>query len=159
MYIPSIRLLLLTFAVLFSACKKDNPDPIVSKELLQAVNALRKTGCRCGQDDMPPANALQWNTQLETAADLYARNMQQKGFFSHIGLDGTAPVNRAQNAGYTGDYVGENIGKGYVSIDQVMKAWQQSESHCKAMMDTLYTEMGAAEYKSYWVIEFGARGR
>jgi uncharacterized protein YkwD len=36
-----------------------------------------------------------------------------------------------------------------------MLAWKNSEAHCKAMMDTLYKEFGAAEHSGYWVQEFG----
>ena len=74
---------------------------------------------------------------------------------SHISPGGTSPIQRAIVKGYTGKDVLENIAKGYTSIEPLMQAWQQSEEHCKAMMDSLQTEMGAANVNTYWVQEFG----
>lgn len=34
-------------------------------------------------------------------------------------------------------------------------AWKKSEDHCKAMMDSLYVDFGAARYNTIWVQEFG----
>jgi uncharacterized protein YkwD len=104
---------------------------------------------------MPPVPPLVWNAQLGAAAAAHATDMYANNYFSHISPQGSSPIQRAQQAGYTGSYVGENIAKGYTAIGDVMLAWQLSEAHCKAMMDTLYKEMGAAKCNGYWVQEFG----
>ena len=157
MSINSKFFLALGFITLISGCSKDEAilEEDMIEQMLLTVNNLRKSGCKCGESYMPPAPALSWNTLLEQTAAQHAQNMVEKGFFSHISPEGTSPIQRAQQAGYKGEYVGENIGKGYARIDQVMEAWKNSESHCKAMMDTLYTEMGAASYNKYWVQNFG----
>jgi uncharacterized protein YkwD len=124
-------------------------------DLLQAINKLRENGCKCGNDMMPPVPALIWNNVLETAANNHVTDMYTNNYFSHLSRDGSPPITRAQQAGYEGEYVGENIARGYYRIADVMKAWQQSESHCKAMMDTLYREAGASQFKDYWVLDFG----
>jgi uncharacterized protein YkwD len=124
-------------------------------DLLQAINKLREQGCKCGNDMMPRVPALTWNSALETAANTHVTDMYSNNYFSHQSQDGSPPITRAQQAGYEGEYVGENIARGYYRIADVMKAWQQSESHCKAMMDTLYTEAGASQLKDYWVLDFG----
>ena len=90
----------------------------------------------------------------EAAAE-HAKDMYVNNYFSHISPQGTSPIQRAIQAGYTGMYVGENIAKGYTTIPDVMLAWKNSEAHCKAMMDTLYKEFGASTYNGYWVQEFG----
>jgi uncharacterized protein YkwD len=36
-----------------------------------------------------------------------------------------------------------------------MKGWEESESHCKNMMDTTYTEIGASKIADYWVLDLG----
>ena len=123
--------------------------------MLNQVNALRQTGCQCGSVYMPPVAPLKWNAQLELAAEAHVKDMYTNNYFSHIAPDGSSPIQRAQNAGYTGQYVGENIARGYTDLSSVMTAWQNSESHCQAMMDSLYSEMGAARESDYWVQEFG----
>jgi uncharacterized protein YkwD len=144
-------------ALLPLACKKDAtlPDAQLVPGMVDNVNLLRSKGCRCGTDSMPPVPALSWNAQLATAAAAHAKDMYANNYFSHISPQGSSPIQRAQQAGYTGSYVGENIAKGYTTIGDVMLGWQQSEAHCRAMMDTLYKEMGAGRYDTYWVQEFG----
>jgi uncharacterized protein YkwD len=104
---------------------------------------------------MPSVEELTWNDTLQKAADNHARDMYSNGYFSHLSPDGTPPIGRAMQAGYEGDYVGENIARNYYNIKDVMEGWKESESHCKAIMDTLYNEMGASEVGGYWVLDFG----
>jgi uncharacterized protein YkwD len=105
---------------------------------------------------MPPVKPVTWNDTLAAAALAHARDMDARNYFNHISPSGTSPIQRAITLGYTGNTVTENIAKGYTSIEPLMNAWQQSENHCKAMMDSLQTEMGAANVNTYWVQEFGS---
>jgi uncharacterized protein YkwD len=149
-------ILSLLFLIGLSACKKEKlPDDGLRQEMLKEVNALRQSGCQCGNQWMPSVPQLTWNQQLETAAQRHATDMHVRNYFDHISPEGTSPVQRAQAAGYTGQYVGENIGRGYTTVQQVVNAWKNSEAHCRAMMDTLYREMGAAMSGEYWVQELG----
>lgn len=125
--------------------------------LLNAVNQLRRTGCQCGTVFMPPVGDLQWNDTLETAAESHLTDMYTNDYFGHIAPDGSSPIQRARDLGYSGDYVGENIARGYDNVEEVMNAWRNSEDHCQAMMDSLYKEMGAARLHDYWDQEFGRK--
>jgi uncharacterized protein YkwD len=148
--------ILIAAMMLWPACKKDaHIERDIKDEMLAAVNTLRQSGCTCGSTQMPPVRPLVWNETLAEAALAHARDMDANNYFNHISPAGTSPIQRAMVKGYTGEYVSENIAKGYTSIDPLMKAWQQSEEHCKAMMDSLQTEMGAANVNTYWVQEFG----
>jgi uncharacterized protein YkwD len=150
--------LLILFTFLFFACRKEPamaPIEDLSVIMLEKVNKLRSTGCQCGTEFMPPVPQLKWNINLELAAKNHAQDMLSKNYFDHISPSGSIPIQRAAQAGYTGSYVTENIGKGYFTVDAVMAAWQKSESHCRAMMDSLHTDMGAAMAGNYWVQEFG----
>jgi uncharacterized protein YkwD len=140
-----------------SSCKKESTadQGMLWPEMTDSVNVLRSKGCHCGADSMPPVAPLTWNAQLAAAATEHARDMYVNNYFSHISPQGTSPIQRAIQAGYTGMYVGENIAKGYSTISDVLFAWKNSEAHCRAMMDTLYKEFGASEYNGYWVQEFG----
>jgi uncharacterized protein YkwD len=162
---PAVKLssnyliVLLMSLILLAGCSADE-DSVIRKEdlrteLLAAVNELRADGCLCANDYMPPVQALTWNDTLQKAADNHARDMYTNRYFSHLSQDGTPPIGRAMKVGYHGEYVGENIARGYQYIPDVMQAWRESESHCKAMMDTLYNEMGASEVGGYWVLDLG----
>ena len=123
--------------------------------MLTEVNKLRSSGCQCGSEFMPAVRSLKWNPLLEQAALSHAMDMYDHHYFAHFGLDSSVPVQRAIRFGYTGTAVGENIARGYDTTEDVMKAWERSVEHCKNMMDSSYSEMGAAMYHQYWAQEFG----
>ena len=144
---------------LLPACRKETPviERVVRDDMLSAVNALRQAGCTCGATYMPPVKPLVWNDTLALAALAHARDMNANNYFSHISPVGTSPIQRTMAVGYAGNYVTENIAKGFTELGPLMEAWQKSEDHCKAMMDSLHTDMGAANVNTYWVQEFGSR--
>lgn len=155
--IPRI-VLIVSIAVGMVSCSDDDepakPEDI-QIELLNAINALRVTGCQCGNDTMPPVEPVTWNDTLEHTAQEHAVDMYTYNYLSHLSRDGTPPIIRTQQAGYSGIYVGENIARGYFNVTDVMKGWEESESHCKNMMDTIYTEIGASKVADYWVLDLG----
>jgi len=128
----------------------------VRTALLEQINALRTNGCTCGTEWMIPVKTLTWNVDLEKAAFDHAADMHLNNYFSHLSLNGTPPIQRAHNAGYSGDYVGEVIARKYYTTKDVVQAWQESESHCRALMDSLYHEMGGARKEDYWVVDLGS---
>ncbi|TWI95267.1 Cysteine-rich secretory protein family protein [Mucilaginibacter frigoritolerans] len=150
-----INLGVLLCFIIYGCKKESNPTEDVHKDMLAAVNALRSTGCTCGTTYMPPVPAVKWNSDLEAAAAAHAKDMFVNNYFNHIAPDGSSPIQRALQAGYTGMYIGENIGTGYNDVQQVMAAWTKSEDHCRAMMDSTYVDLGAARYNTIWVQEFG----
>jgi uncharacterized protein YkwD len=151
-----IFILCLIFLAGFCGCKKEAlSEDVLRQEMLKEVNSIRRSGCQCGNDWMPAVQELTWNQQLESAAQFHAKDMHDRNYFDHISPEGTSPIQRAQTAGYSGLYVGENIGRGYTTVQEVVAAWKKSEAHCRAMMDSLYKEMGVALYEEYWVQELG----
>ncbi len=156
---------------IFACQKSDAPTPNIetpttpsvpvtetgnfSTDMLKAVNNLRAAGCRCGSQQMPPVSPLKWNSKLEAAAKRHASDMATKGFFSHKGSDGSTMQTRIEAAGYSWSSIGENIARGYSTLDAVIKGWITSEGHCRQMMDAGVTELGAAENKGFWVQDFG----
>jgi uncharacterized protein YkwD len=123
--------------------------------LLSEINALRNNGCTCGNEWMEPVEALTHNLILEKAASDHAADMYANNYFSHSSLDGRSAIQRAQSAGYPGNYVGEVIARNYSTAKDVVQAWRESESHCRALMDSLYHEMGGASTGGYWVVDLG----
>jgi uncharacterized protein YkwD len=148
----------LVIIAVLPACRKETAvERSVKADMLAAVNIVRQSGCTCGDTYMPPVKPVMWNDTLATAALAHARDMEANNYFSHISPGGTSPIQRTMALGYSGNNVTENIGRGYTSVETVMDAWLKSEAHCKAMMDSGHTEMGAANVNTYWAQEFGSR--
>lgn len=144
--------------VLFMRCKKDEVVPPQQDYhlVLEKINSLRQSGCNCGTDYMPSVAPLSLNIQLENAAMAHAKDMNLRNYFAHISPEGINPEERAISAGYKGIVKGENLGKGYFHLDEVINAWKNSLSHCKAMMDANSNEAGIGFSENYWAISFGA---
>jgi uncharacterized protein YkwD len=155
--IITLRIFILISAASLFACSKDEVVPAqhLSTSMLEEVNKLRRSGCQCGSQFMPPVHELIWNDTLALAASRHVKDMRDNNYLEHISPSGTSPIQRAMEAGYGGNYVGENIARGYFTLSQVMEAWKNSESHWTTMMDSLYYEMGAAQRGDYWDQEFG----
>jgi len=147
----------LLILLIYSACKKESTvQENLSQKMLAEVNKIRSSGCQCGDEWMPPVRQLKWNTILEQTALAYTKDMYANHYFDHFGLDSSFPVQRAAKLGYTGTAVGENIARGFDNTIDVMLAWEKSIEHCKNMMDSSYSELGAATYNQYWAQEFGS---
>jgi len=143
--------------ILFAQCKKDEvaaPENDVNL-VIAKINLLRQSGCNCGTVYMPPVANLSLNIQLQNAAITHAKDMARQNYFDHLSPEGGTPAERALNAGYTGDFRAENLAKGYSQADQVIAAWKNSVSHCKAMMDANSKEAGVGMSHNYWVVTFG----
>jgi uncharacterized protein YkwD len=131
-------------------------------EFLARINQTRAKGCNCGDKYFPPAPALTWNDKLFDAATGHAKDMAKRNYFSHTSKDGRGMNDRIISAGYSfkgfkSFTIGENIAQGQQSIAEVMDGWFKSEGHCRNLMNPDFKEVGVAEYKTYWVQDFGGR--
>ena len=143
--------------ILLMQCKKEElitPEDEASL-VINNINLLRRKGCYCGNDYMPPVPVLSLNSQLQNAANGHARDMVQKNYFDHLSPEGGTPAERVSNSGYKGSFISENLGRGYLHADQVITAWKNSLSHCRAMMDAKSKEAGVGMAQNYWVVTFG----
>jgi uncharacterized protein YkwD len=146
---------IIVFIALNWSC--NDPEEInFSETILEEVNKLRREGCVCGEDTMPPVQEVLWDEALEAAARRHVLDMSQNDHFDHIGTDGSSPYHRTADAGFTGAYIGENIARGYRSINDVMMQWKNSNSHCKTMMDDHFYYMAVAYQDYYWVQLLGS---
>ena len=122
--------------------------------LLDLVNQLRASGCRCGGQVMPPVGAVSWSGRLAEASKAHSQDMQDNDFFNHTGSDGSNPGTRITRTGYRWRTYGENIAVGYSSAAAVFQGWKDSPGHCKNMMNEDFTEMGAARVGTFWTQDF-----
>lgn len=108
---------------------------------------------------------LTLNSSLATAAQTHSQNMASQDFFSHTGLDGSSPTDRARIAGYSGG-ASENIGVGYTSAEAAVNGWMNSPGHRENILNPDYrsigigyyfleNDTGSVNYNHYWTQTFG----
>jgi uncharacterized protein YkwD len=146
--ITFILLLFIDFPVL---AQEEN----IKTDILTEVNKIRKSGCKCGEEEMPPVGDLAWSDKLEKSAIRHATDMFENEHFDHTGSDGSSLSDRVNAAGYKWSLIGENISWGYSSAKDVVEGWIGSEGHCHNMMNPGFKEMGAARRGDYWVLDLG----
>jgi uncharacterized protein YkwD len=127
------------------------------EQVVNAVNKVRKEGCKCGNRYYQPVDEVSWNDTLYTSASAYALLMDQKKFFAHVGPDGKDIGERVEKYGYNWKFIGENLGRGQSDIYELITDWKKSFTHCKLLMDPRFTEMGLASYGGYWVLHLGMK--
>jgi uncharacterized protein YkwD len=129
-------------------------------QVLQLTNAERaKAGL----------NPLQFNAQLNNAAQSHSQDMALGDYFSHTGSNGSLVSDRALGAGYKYSYVGENIAAGQVTPQEVVEAWMNSPGHKANIMNPYFQEIGIGYYyldmysdtgnnnfNHYWTQNFGS---
>lgn len=140
----------------FWACEDKPEINEFRTKLLEEVNLLRMQGCLCGEDTMPAVQEVFWDDALEIAAVRHVTDMSQNNHLDHVGTDDSTPPQRAEDAGFEGVFIGENIARGYITISDVMNQWKSSTAHCKAMMDGRFYFMAVAYEDYYWVQLFGS---
>jgi len=156
------KLLLISFLILginLSADVKQDQtasnDENFKSEMLKLVNQIRAEGCQCGKQYMPPVPPLQWNSKLEEAAKIHAKDMNTNKFIGHRGSDGSKISERINATNYMWNAVGENVSWGPRTVEGAVFGWQDSPSHCITLMSSSYKDMGAAKNGMFWVQEFG----
>lgn len=156
--------------IINTSCVKDNtatpspkpthgttPPTKIDKELLiQLVNDARTSGHQCGTTYYPPVAPVQWNKELEAAAQSHSDYMNKTGTFSHTGRGGTSAGERIREQGYEWSAYGENIAAGHPNEEAVIHGWLESQGHCKNIMNGKLTEMGVAISGAYWTQVFAA---
>ncbi len=132
-------------------------DSSLVKDVLEPINAARSKGMMCGSRYYKPARTVVWNDKLGHAALQHSLDMAENGFLSHKGSDESDPGERLSKAGYRWVSYGENVSQGYRAAKDVVKAWLNSEMHCKKIMNPEFKEVGASYAKStngrsYWTL-------
>ena len=156
-HLPRRSFLILASAAILSACastvpvipKSANaPQALTDEEILVAINAVRAA------NGSPPWT---YNQALETAARSQARLMAQKNTMSHD--LGVTLRERVTAAGYIGA-VGENVAKGYPTLQGAIEGWMNSSGHRSTLLSRKFTEFGlaaapGANGKMYWAMIAG----
>lgn len=110
---------------------------------------------------------LRANRRLQAAALGHSRAMAEQDFYSHTGVDGSTPGERAERSGYVWQAVGENIAAGFTTAKDVVKGWIDSPGHRANILNPAYRELGvgyvrrmpdpgSVTYGTYWTQLFGS---
>jgi len=101
--------------------------------IIERTNQLRNES---GLPDLVPDN------RLMTSATNKAIDMAERGYFSHANPEGLRMSYWIHGANYYYSLAGENLAKGFTSIDRLMKAWADSPSHCRNLLENKFTNIG-----------------
>lgn len=120
-----------------------------AQEVLKIVNAERaKAGLK----------PLTLSTKLTEIANVKARDMADKNYFSHNSPTYGTPFAMLKNFGVSYRAAGENIAMGQKTPREVMTAWLNSTGHRANILNVQYEQLGVGYYKKnntpYWVQTF-----
>ncbi len=108
---------------------------INSEDLILLTNEIR---------DVKKLNPLTVNQQLNQAAISKAKHLIRHNYFSHNSPAGKQFSEWIIESGYKFQIVGENLAVGFDTNKDVMKAWMDSSSHRKNILNEKYNEIGIA---------------
>jgi hypothetical protein len=98
-------------------------------------------------------NPLIRSSKLDWAAELKAKDMASKEYFSHNSPEGVTPWHWFKEVGYSFLYAGENLAINFTDSSDVEEAWLNSPTHRANIMNTEFREIGMATvqgvYKNY----------
>jgi uncharacterized protein YkwD len=125
-----------------AASRSASGCPDATARVGQAPPAAIRAAVVCVLNDaradhgLPPMHA---NAALDRAAQHWTNTMVAGGSLSH----GTDLGGRISAAGFRWATVGESIGSGYGTPNQIVNAWLASPIHCQIVLDPAYADIGA----------------
>jgi len=122
------------------------PATEIRRAMLESLNLYRQ------QNGLRP---LSYSNRLEAAISDHVRDLWERDFFDHTNPDGLGPSERALNAGFCHQYVGENIAAGQPTEQAVMVAWQNSPPHNDNLLEPDFAYVGMGYFvdpsgRKYW---------
>ena len=156
---------------------RSNQAQHTKNDLIEAVNNVRSA------HKLKPVRN---NYYLDLSAQRHAKDMVNRGYFNHFTPEGLSYVDRIKSAGYLDIdpalcscnqqfdlrgtaheknqdclcepvfSVGENLAKGQLSVEQVMKEWLNSPKHRATILRPQFEEIGIGLFDDVWVQNFGS---
>ncbi|CAL9570320.1 hypothetical protein SUDANB121_04852 [Nocardiopsis dassonvillei] len=102
---------------------------------------------------------LRGDERLTAAAVEHARDMADRGYFSHATPEGESAAARTRRHGHTA-FGGENLAAGHGTPERVVRAWMDSEGHRRDMLAGDLASIGVGyavdgRGRPLWVAVFG----
>ncbi|MCW1297968.1 MAG: CAP domain-containing protein [Candidatus Parvarchaeota archaeon] len=132
-------LLILIFGILYFLYSNENPfvkqifeetlKSIQEKYDRYALNESKKAFDKINEIRYENGKSkLVWDDRLYELAKYRAKDMYDRGYYSHITPEGKTVNEIADSYGIYTD-VGENLGKGYISPSEAIEGWMNSPAH------------------------------
>lgn len=131
--------------------KKENlMDSETTNQAIEVLDLVNKERAKNG------LKALVLDNQLTSVANKKARDMADKGYFSHTSPTYGSPFEMLQQFGINYRSAGENIAGGQKTSQQVMEDWLNSSGHRANILNANYSKLGVGFYQggnlgTYWV--------
>ena len=142
LYYYVILLLILKIAIvspfLFCLPRSLFTADLTKTDLIKLTNATRES---------LGFQPLKESLVLEEAAYLKAEDMIENDYFAHQSPEGISPWHWFREAGYNYKFAGENLAIGFFESEEVNKAWIDSLSHKRNLLNPNYSEIGIAVLK------------
>lgn len=108
---------------------------------ITASSVLSQTNEQRLAQGLPP---LKLNSKLSTAAQQKAEDMIAEQYWSHTSPNGKSPWSFIKKSGYSYAVAGENLGRNFLSTQNLVTAWLTSATHRQNLLSEHYTETGIA---------------
>lgn len=95
-------------------------------------------------------NDLRINPKLVAAAQAKANDMAEKGYFAHQTPEGYDSWHWFEIVGYDYTHAGENLAVNFSESADVERAWMESPTHRRNILNENYTEIGIATAKGIY---------
>ena len=128
--------------------------PRIQARMRDGINAAR---ARRG------LGSVELNDRLTSAASTHARDMARQSRPWHFGSDGSSPLDRAQRAGYSGQFLGELVSETFETELETLTAWLEARETRGLLLDPRMNEIGFAWFqeqngKLWWTLTTGRSG-
>lgn len=110
-------------------------------DITQAVDSPLITYANVSRTDLN-IGTLTVNNELTNAAQAKAEDILNNQYFDHTRSDGKQPWDFIKESGYNYRFAGENLAMGYNDYVAIHKAWLNSPSHKRNILNNRYNEIG-----------------
>ncbi len=122
-------------------------------EMTQAQAVLKLVNAERSKAGLQP---LTLSEKLTNIAYTKAKDMAEKGYFSHNSPTYGSPFDMLKQFGVSYSTAGENIAAGQKTAEEVMDSWMNSSGHKANILNKSYTQLGVGfyrggEYGTEWV--------
>jgi hypothetical protein len=121
--------------VFFSFSNLAYASEITVSRVIELVNQAR------GQQGL---NDLSENDTLSKIAQDKLEDMIKNNYFAHTSPKGVTPWSWYEKEGYDYKYAGENLAINFMTAENQQKAWMDSPTHKKNILNPLFQEVGVA---------------
>ena len=128
---------------------ENNANTSVEMEIVNLVNIERQ------KEGLAP---LQYSSELSKVARAKSQDMASKNYFSHNSPTYGDPFTMMRTFGIQYKTAGENIAKGYLNAQSVMKGWMNSSGHRANILNPSFGKIGVGYVNingtTYWTQMF-----